>query len=867
MKKPKKENIKKVTELLHIPREKTSEARIKIHIRKKLNDIMQNNGEMIRYNKRLVERVQKGSREESTLRRALGYLKRTYDSVMFQDRNGKPLNVSKLRFNDLKFRNEQSKVIFDNVMRIKDATRKQVNRTLALTLLGTSNKQLKDPYFITKNVVDLLAYDQEAKRASYLCRISDKKHAVVGMNTIMEWHFDRNDQKSGIKAFNDRRDYGIKSDGYTYLRLFDGVSKTSPWGKVSIEMCDRMIEIFKSGREIFQNDENKKLETSIYNACLSILVKNFDYRQAKAWEFFDELMENKELGIRGIVPDSQTFTILLHGIKKYTGHEKSKILESNDISSHERIVKLLDLEAGHIKTAEAIFQKVKSLAIPPTPTSDPEENKKLISRWNRTRINIDMPLVATYLNSLCSRDSGTGVDLKGGSHYLYNERALEVLRNLSPEIELILKFLEKSDGNSNETIKASQKVQNHTDLRIRLALNGIKNQPKLTYVDKIDDLIPKNVVNGLDSDINPKVHMNYLDKFKPNTEQLIDFRRDLNFVEKSNRNKKLKVEKKRLEPLEHSVNVFLLNQFFDCLINMGKFKQYVEAFWFSLIQWGGLRLYTADLKKHNVLENFLDKVKQIRSHQTGRVPSIMDDAMFNSFIYKVGENGRLNGTTKTNIIMEMFTALTFARYRVESIEVKQDHIENMYSTFFKDIHYYNDSNKKSGYSTKPQLKFDQLDEFLKNLVTFTNVYAAYMKKAEISFTPNDFYQFMDKVNNTINFANWLKVETLEQKIHINKLLLKANIKYYRPKFMISKYDKSTYVATIEKTFNDLSKLYNETENLNESNQKIKSGLKKLISINSSDVKDSEYDTNAEKFNSLVKEIYDLIDVNKIEITQ
>ncbi|KAI5960113.1 uncharacterized protein KGF55_004836 [Candida pseudojiufengensis] len=863
MKKPKKENIKKITELLHIPRDQTSEARIKIHIRKKLNDIMQNNGEMIRYNKRLVERVQKSSREESTLRRALGNLKRTYDSVMFQDRQGKPFSVSTLRFNDLKFRNEQSKVIFENVMRIKDANKRQVNRTLALTLLGTNEKQLKDPYFITKNVVDLLAYDQEAQRALYLCRISDKRHAVVGMNTIMEWFFDRNDQKNGIKVFNERRNYGIASDGYTYLRLFDGVSKTSSWGKVSNEMSDRMIETFKNGREIIQDHKNKNLTTSIFNACLSILVKNFNHRQAKAWGFFDELMEDKKLNIKGIIPDSQTFTILLHGVKKYTDFEKNKILEDNTLSSHERIVKLLDLEAGHIKTAEAIFLKVKSLAMPPKETSDPEENKKLIASWLKTRIHIDMPLIATCISSLCSRESGTGVDLKGGSHYLYNERALKVLRTVSPEIELILQFLEKNDGNADELIKASQKVQNHTDLRIKLALNGLKNKPKLTYVDKIDDLIPKNVINELDNDINPSVYMNYLDKFKKTPEPLIDFKRDLNFVEKSNTKKKLKIEKKRLEELQYSVNKFLLNQTFDSLINIGKFKQYVEAFWFSLIQWGGLRIYPADLKRHNVLDNFLDKIKNVRSHQNGRIPSIIDDAMFNSFIYKVGENGRLNGSTRTNIIMEMFTALVFARYKVDSIDIKQDHIENMYSTFFKDIHYYNDSNKKTTYSTKPHLTFNQLNELLKNLQTFTNVYFAHLKKSKTSFIPIDFYNFMNKINDTINFANWLQVETLEQKIHLNKLLIKASIRYYKPKAMIEKGDDINYVGSIETNINILMKLYNEVENLDESNQTIKSGLKKLMSLGKKSKEDESVDN---KLTKLQKEIYDLIDVNKMETT-
>ncbi|KAI5953776.1 hypothetical protein KGF57_003985 [Candida theae] len=840
--------------ILHAPRSETKEARTKINLRKKLDDIMENNGEMLRHNRQSVERIQKQARDDQALSRAYNTLRRAYDSVTFIDKDGKPFSVDKLRMKDLKFRNKQSRLVFDNVMRVKDMTKKQVNRGLAMTLLGTNQKQLDDPYFVTKNVVDLLAFDQDAKRANYLCRITPK-NAIVAMNTIMEWHFDRKDQKRGIKSFNERRDFGVPCDSYTYLKFFDGVAKTSEWGKVGDVMCDRMIETFKSARTKFFQDDDK-MTTSVFNACLSILVKNFAYRQVKAWSFFDELIENKELGIKGINPDAQTFTILLQGLRKYSDHEKHKILTNTKLSSHERIVKLLDLEAGHIKAADIIFEKVKTVAAPPAPTSSPEQDKKNIAKWRKNRLEIDFPLITTYVSSFCSRDSGTGLDLKSGSHYLYNEKTLEILRSVSSEVEAILSFLEQDDGGKvNEPITASSKVKEYTDLRIKSAVNGAKNT-QLSYVSKIDELIPTNVVKELGTiPINPQVYIPYLDKFKSFSEPLIDFKRDWSIFENpSTKAKKSKDELERAEQRQYSVNAYILNQVFDSLINMGKFKQFVQAFWFSMIQWGGVRLYTADLKKYNVLDDFLNKA-QIRKHQDARVPSIIDDVMFNSFIYKVAEHGRVNGSTRSNLVLEMFAALTYSKYRVGSIEISQNHIDHICSTLVKDLHYYNDSIKKKQYSTKPHITQSQLREFLNNLNVFGQVHAAYMNKSQLIVASNAFYQFMDKVNKTLLSANWVGVDNDRHRLHFYKLLIRASIRYYKPRFMVSKTDPKTYCVSIETAVKESLKIINGIENLDGGDKKLRIAFKRLLNLKVTEL-------NKEQYEAFLKDIYQLIDLDE-----
>ena len=68
--------------------------------------------------------------------------------------------------------------------------------------------------------------------------------------------------------------------------------------------------------------------------------------------FFNELMANPKENLQSINPDSKTFTIFLKGIKKYFDNEMEKIMINNNsptISNNERIIRLLDIEAGHIK--------------------------------------------------------------------------------------------------------------------------------------------------------------------------------------------------------------------------------------------------------------------------------------------------------------------------------------------------------------------------------------------------------------------------------------------------------------------------------------------------------------------------------------
>ncbi|KAI3404474.2 hypothetical protein KGF56_002666 [Candida oxycetoniae] len=781
------------------------------------------------------------------IRGPLKFLKEKYASTPFLDHKGKPFTVDTLRAGDLKFCSPKARIIFDNVMRIKDATKIQVNRLLSLRLLGTSKEQLEDPYFITSNAYDLLKCDQDDKRATYLCRISKRECAKVGMNVIMAWHFDRKDQKAGIKSFHERRRFGIQCDEYTYSMLFNGVSKTTSWGHASQDLCDKMLEIFRNGRDEFSN-KSSQFTTTVFNACLSILVKNFQDRQASAWAFFDELTGNEETEIKRINPDAQTFTILLQGIKRYTEHEREKTLEDTSLSSHERILRLLELEAGHVKTAEIIMDKVRALAMPPLKTSDEVLNLKNIKKWKHSRVHIDFPVITTYIASLCSRDSGTGLGLHKGSHYAYNERALDILRAVSPEADKLLKYIE-SDIQDNR-ITVSEKSKSQTDKRIQNAMNRVEGV-NLKFFKNMEDLRPSHVLGNFDPlAFNPEVYMVRHDRFKDQPEPLINLKSELLVKEDKNLKKKSKQPNKG--SLSFSINRFMLNQVFDSLVNIGRFREFVQAFYYSMAEWGGLNIDTTDLKKQDIFGNFFDKVPKSRSNHKNRVASIVDEAMFNTLIYKVGEHGRTNGRTRTNILVQILRFLADPNFGKDSIPLTFEHINNICSVFVKDLHYYNDYHKKKLYTSKHFISSKQLTEFLENLIEFQQTYRDYLGRKEKSRVPNSFCSFMDKVIGIVSSSHWTDVGTSEKKAYFDKLILKAGILYYKPKVSLSKDNFDQHTLAIEKSLLKFQKTLNADSKLTPENKKLQIALKRL------DVKYYK-DFDAKQHTKVLEEIYQTID--------
>ena len=107
--------------------------------------------------KKPSEEFETKSTTSYNLKGALKVLQNQYDSVTFRDpNNNKPIDIQKLTTQQIKYSSPISKLIFKNLMQVKKLSGRQINRNLALALLGTDGKQLQDSYYICENVKELL---------------------------------------------------------------------------------------------------------------------------------------------------------------------------------------------------------------------------------------------------------------------------------------------------------------------------------------------------------------------------------------------------------------------------------------------------------------------------------------------------------------------------------------------------------------------------------------------------------------------------------------------------------------------------------------------------------------------------------------
>ena len=154
------------------------------------------------------KKYQRVAKTSYNLNKALKSLKDRYDAVAFIENDQKAFNIHRLKIGDLKYNSPMAKVIFDNLLRIKEVTGRQIDRNLALALLGTDGAQLSDEFYVSNNVNELLSLDGDIARALYLCRIAKSDAAIVGMNFIMQWLLAKGKIEEALKIFNSRKSSG-----------------------------------------------------------------------------------------------------------------------------------------------------------------------------------------------------------------------------------------------------------------------------------------------------------------------------------------------------------------------------------------------------------------------------------------------------------------------------------------------------------------------------------------------------------------------------------------------------------------------------------------------------------------------------------
>ncbi|CAI5758985.1 unnamed protein product [Candida verbasci] len=767
-----------------------------------------------------------------TLHHGLKRLKNKYDKDVFLDDDGEVINLQELKKDDMKYNSPMARSIFDNLVRIKQLSDKRIDRRVVLSLLGINGEQVNDSYFVAKHVLELLHLDQDPERALYLCRISNKLQSIVAMNLVMKWYLEKNDLKTAFKLYHDRKRWLIPSDTSTYVTLFDGVAKSFEWGKVDNNYMNKCIDIFKDYRKELQEKKNETVPVKVFNACLSILVKDFNNRQVEAWRFFDELNKNEDLELQEIIPDIQTFTILLQGIKKYIENERVKILESTE-TTDAKTLKLLDLEVGYTKTFEIIYKRVLELAKPPSETNF--QNEKLVKRYLKNKIDIDLPFLSIYLSCLINRSSGTGTSLKSPSHYLYNELGLKILQELSPELQSIGQFLENVTKKSPIEVESS--IKHKTDSRISSILKKSDTKVDLQFSNSKEDLIPYKFIKDEET-----------------------FNSELTFPKLEN--KSVRTYQSKLINLPETINKFIINQYFDGLVNLGKLNEFVLAFWFSIIKYGGVRLQLKIFQdESNVLDGvikgkFYNLDSYISKSTVKAKESIIDNSSFNLFIYKVSEHGRSKGTTKTNLIIELFRIFNMRQITADSsINVEFEHIDHIWSVFFNDLKYYNNYNK-TNHAQYNSLTFPQLKELMTNLHDFNDAHLLWNRHRfkRNNIPPKSYFKNLTKLFNIVlNDTKW--VMTDDEKLKIHKFVIKTFAKYYKPKSLLLKNEIHHEWIQLDTSFNYIFEHMKDKTDLNATDKRILSGIKLIKGLN-------KIEKDQEKFKELRNELYELIEIDE-----
>lgn len=614
----------------------------KSHIKTKLNYFLET-GEILKYSPEQYEkRASKSKAKQSyqknqgayTLQKALLVLRSKYDNIL-QTETGEIISTENLTPSDLNIGSEKSLKIFKALVNIKKLNRRPLDEKLILKLLGTNNVQIKDPFLVTKDVLKLLDRDREVTRAVYLAKMAGPQGGVVGMNAVFQWLLERGDIKAAFKNFQDRKKWGIPMTEHTYTILFDGVAKAHEWGKVSNEMAEKCMRIFESfmasssNKTKDSNELNIALKCSIahFNACLSILVKNFNKDQQYAWSFFDLLLPDGKGTSPALIADSQTYTIFLNGIKKYSQY-KSEIISNDDkLTKQNKTLNLLQIQGKLVQTADLILEKVISGATPPIPpTKEEVENNpdSLISyrqKMKRQLIDIDQTFVSVFISCYINNNAGTGTDINSGSHYKYIQQGLRYLSIWCPEVESLFHFVEKANKDTGYVLlKPNSSTKINTDSRLKNAVEAYDGST-LKFTDEdltIDNVLPEAILSSdapERSKVNPLVifpppllsHNKTKAIFSGKQKRLVDFTRptfaDVRSImlDKQYKNSRGKFGKKLIESSKidlkkrNGINRFLLIQALDGFLQLGKLNEFYLAVWYCLTKWGGIYVSRTDI--------------------------------------------------------------------------------------------------------------------------------------------------------------------------------------------------------------------------------------------------------------------------------
>lgn len=838
--------------------------------------------------------------------KALLVLRAKYDNTVLQNENGDVINIHSLSPESLNVQSPTSLSIFKSMLQVRQLDKRRMDQRLFLHLLGSNSEQIKDPFVVTKDVLKLLERDQEITRAVQLARTAGPTSGIVGMNAVMQWLLERGDVKGAFRNFNDRKKWSIPPNSHTYTILFDGLAKCHEWGKVPDDIARKCIDIFETFREKAALDMERASESreknavskctiEHFNACLSLLVKSFKDDQELAWSFFDNLIpsENKgETKFPTLIPDGQTFTILLNGIKRNFNKKAEDITKSDKLTGSQKTLLLLENQAELVNTAQLILGKVINAATPPVPPTkeeaqnDPELLVSYRRKIGRHLLEIDPVFVTVFTSCFINNSAGTSTSITAGPHYKYTDQGLTYLSMWSPEVEEMMSFIKNLTGNS-ALFAPTEGIKSATDGRL---LNALENAGSITpqNFETWEDTRPENVLPKEPlqlSSVNPRVvfpppplsnnktRAIFSGKEKP----LVDFTRPsmadvrlylLNkqyndsrgkYGKKLSGNKAVSLEKR------NGANKFVLMTALDGLIKLGKHKEFHLGVWHVLTKYGGIYLDPKDMPQYvadgsrGVLSLYPNPVEAL-SAESGvsslkeKTPAFVADAvdmlLVENFIYKIFDNYRKKDVALSQIT-DIFCALVNPGTNIQrGLVPREKTVDIIFSVFLRLMYHFNDSNFNKGLIEKRrknvpnntpkksisehQLKVvtDNLGRLMDGIIVHENAQFRHPRKSLMS---NMFTGSYNKIIERLYASTWTDIEAdSPEELSIHKRLLRSGILVYRPKPLLDARERLVFATPLA---NSLEYVYNrlkDNQNLEKTDRKLMLDIRDVFKLESRD---------------------------------
>jgi transcriptional regulator with XRE-family HTH domain len=917
-----------------IPASEVDPKRLQTKVRTKLNYFLET-GEILQQvpkaNKWYDGRSRSGSRniasksnvKKPSLDKIFIIFKKKYDAHKFFRKDGKEWDLEQIKPSDFRTDSKKSLQIFKNLIEFKKITKQSIPIPVIHTLLGITLDQLKDEFVVTKSTVNLLMRDNSTERAEYLARLAGN-NGTVAMNAILQWLLERGEIKLAFKHINDRKKWNIPPNAQTYVIFFDGVARAHEWGKISKDTSAKCIDIFEQQHEIYSKalksaEKGKvgvpRVNIEHFNSCLNVLVKNYDNDQLMAWEFFDKIVPqpNSNSNLYKIIPDCHTFTILLNGVRKYAISNAEKVTADRNMPLSQKTIKLLEIQAKLVQSAEMVLTKVMNAATPPTPPTKEavDENPAVLidyrAKMRRQLLDIDPAFVSVFTSCFIN-NIGTGTDIKLGSHYKYVEQGLKYMKVWSPSVGKLYDFLLVLN-NGTDVTQATKSVKFNNDLRISKAVQDVGDKLSLE-ASSVQEVMPANVITHdvtMDK-YNPKVifpppplsknktRAIFSGKAKP----LVDFCRPTYaevralVLDKQYHDSRGKYGTKlpanssaSLNYKPDQINRFLLQHILDGLLKQGRNNEFIMAIWYILTQYGNIRLSARNssqekfgavdvkqleemIKGKDISQNFLPEINYTAlqssyekiTQKINKKTDSIDIQLVHSMFYKLNENFRKHGQSAIKVIGELYTCLVNPRTNSGTyIQPTDTTIDIIFSSLMTDLHYYNDFNynglvkskKKNNIpnnSPRKSISHEQLLTILPVLSQFIIDIISYQATYR---NPNVFIN-VHSIESYNKFVERLYKTTWldvneELKTNHHKEIMKSGILFYCHRQLIAPEDSTKYSSVIVPSIEYVYNDLKTKEHLTTEDNNLMRNLRILLQIKDRD------QFNKQRWLSLTKSIH------------